>query len=268
MNNEYAITFETKCYENDWKFLLKTNYLDDMINKCHYQFRKKQLIINNVQNPLEVSRYAQKKVDKHIIDTYYIVDDYIDSALKEIDLSKEKLGKGYNYSSAELVGIYLTETPYLLHFASDCIMEKKGDWIQNACQILQNNPNILTANPVWNFKYDEAKKESQYNDSNFFYGYGFSDQCYLIRTNDFKKTIYNYHHQDSERYPVYGGDLFEKRIDSYMRSKQLLRATSKHISYLHINFPKNHIKKYLVRLMIFFNIYNPIKIIYKKLKVK
>jgi hypothetical protein len=75
----------------------------------------------------------------------------------------------------------------------------------------------------------------------FYIGFGFSDQCYLIKTSDFKKSIYNEINTNSERYPKYGGELFEKRIDSYMRNNNLYRITSKEISYIHKNFPK---KKY------------------------
>ena len=51
-----------------------------------------------------------------------------------------------------------------------------------------------------------------------------------------KMGIFNEQHPDSERYPVYGGELFEKRVDAYMRNHKLLRITSKHASYVH----KNH----------------------------
>lgn len=43
-----TVTFETKCYENDWEFVLKTNYLDEMLRRCSFPFTHKQLIINNV----------------------------------------------------------------------------------------------------------------------------------------------------------------------------------------------------------------------------
>ena len=36
-----TVTFETKCYENDWEFVLKTNYLDEMLRRCSFPFTHK-----------------------------------------------------------------------------------------------------------------------------------------------------------------------------------------------------------------------------------
>ena len=75
-------------------------------------------------------------------------------------------------------------------------------------------------------------------DENYFYGYGFSDQLYLIRASDYKQKIYEYYNAASERYLKFAGELFEKRVDSWMRENQLLRASYKHGNYLYENFPR------------------------------
>ena len=274
MNRQYDITFETKCYENDWEYMLKTKYLDDMVNLCHYDFSFKQLIINNVNEPELVKKYAQKKVDKGVIDAFYFVDDYIDQALKEFQIEKESFGKGYYYSSAELVGIYLSKTKYHLHFSSDAMMARnqKSLWISEACHLLELDPQYLVANAVWNNEYRIAKSEAVKGENdNFFIGYGFSDQCYLIRTTDFKKPIYNCMHPDSERYPKYGGELFEKRVDSYMRVNGLCRLTSNSESYEHRNFPKNpenKVLKKIILLLINMNIYSKLRNLKKYIQHK
>ena len=107
-----------------------------------------------------------------------------------------------------------------------------------AIEIMERNPDIIVANPTWNYKWNEAKAESQSELDDFYVGYGFSDQCYLINTEVFKQKIYNYHHLDSERYPEYGGELFEKRVDSYMRCHNKYRITHKSISYVSKNITK------------------------------
>ena len=99
------------------------------------------------------------------------------------------------------------------------------------------------ANPTWNKEYDNAKKESINENKNFYKGFGFSDQCYLIKTSDFKQCIYNEENILTERYPTYGGNLFEKRIDAWMRNNNYNRITFKHDSYYHKNYPKTINKK-------------------------
>ena len=74
-------------------------------------------------------------------------------------------------------------------------------------------------------------------------GQGFSDQCYLINTDVFKNKIYNFTHPDSERYPKYGGELFEKKCDAFMRTNNKYRITSTTTGYVSNNIKKS---QYLV----------------------
>lgn len=227
-------TFETKCYENDWETLIKHNGLQRKIENTNYNFTKKILFINNVNDINLVKKEADTLVNQNIIDSYCVVEDYADEVLNKFNITKESFKGGYYYSIAELVSIYLCETDYLLHLSGDSIIENKEfNWIDKAIDIIENNQKILVANPTWNFKYYEAKAESFDEDDDWYYGYGFSDQSYLIKTSKFNKSIYNEYNPASDRYPPYGGELFEKRIDSYMRNKELYRITSKHISYSH-----------------------------------
>lgn len=235
----YEVTFETKCYEKDWEIILKTDRLEKAIKNCNYDFKERVLYINNVNDIKKVSAYAQKLVDRKVLTSYVIVDEHADQVLRYFNISKEDFKGGYYYSIQELTGIYLCRTEYLLHFSGDAMITKPFDWIDDAIEKINSSDKIKTANPVWNNKYNEAKNESSGEDDKFYIGYGFSDQCYLIKTEDFKKPIYNEKNVQSERYPKYGGELFEKRTDAWMRNNDFLRLTCKKGSYIHKNFPKN-----------------------------
>lgn len=246
-----TITFETKVWENDWELILKTSRLKDLVERCKHPLDQKILYINNVKNPLEVERHAQKWMDEGVIDQFVHVHEHAQAALDFFNLSKEKLGKGYYYSIAELVSIYLCKTKYLLHFSSDAIPEKniKSNWLQLGIELLEKNPEIKVFNLTWNKKYLEAKNEAFKQDANFYYGFGFSDQMYLVRTEDFRAPIYEEFHEASQRYPQYGGELFEKRVDSWMRNHHGVRATYCHASYLHQNFSKHDLIKKIAVLI-------------------
>ncbi|WP_088014378.1 hypothetical protein [Gottfriedia acidiceleris] len=233
---QFEVTFETKCYEKDWEILLKTDRIEKMIEFNLYRFKEKILYINNVQNVREVSRHADKLVARDVLSSYVIVDDYSNEALNYFEVNKDSFKGGYYYSISELVSIYLCNTEYLLHFSSDSILEKPFNWIDLSILKLQDDEKIKVANPVWNGNVFEAKQESMDEDENFYIGYGFSDQCYLIKTNDFKNKIYNEKNPISERYPIYGGELFEKRVDAWMRNNNLKRITFKHGNYIHQNY--------------------------------
>jgi len=236
------ITFETKVWENDWEYILKGNYLEKVIQECNYKFSKIILIINNVKNRTEVEKYATSKISAGTIDSYYFTEDYASEVLDFFDIKKESFEGGYYYSIAELLGVYLCKTKYLFHFSSDSfICNMKENWIDEALIIFNTRKDVIVANPVWNNSYIQAKKESIGEIGDFYLGFGFSDQCYLIKTDVFKKHIYNENNIQSERYPKYGGELFEKRVDSYMRNNNRYRITSKKVSYSHINFSNNTI---------------------------
>jgi len=235
------LTFETKCWENDWQLMAYTNHLQQMIENCSVDFQRKVLWINNVKRLADVKKSLSHLIEAEIIDDILVVADYIDKALSEYKIDKDSFKGGYNYSSEELAGIYACKTKYLLHFSSDSYIPheyKTAKWIEAAIDIMENNPEIVVANPTWNRKWNEAKKESFSSIDDFYIGYGFSDQCYLINTELFKRPIYNFHHEASDRYPSYGGELFEKRVDSYMRTHNLKRITSKTVSYKSKNITK------------------------------
>ena len=258
---QYDITFETKCYENDWEYLLKTKYLDNMILNCNVPFAFRQIIINNVNGRGEVAKWAELKKQENIIDDYYFATDYEDKAFCHFGLEKDSFGKGYYYSNSELVGLFLSKTKYHLHFSSDAFIPhsyRNSDWIYEACDIMEKHSEYVVANPTWNLAFNDAKKEASGTIGNFFTGYGFSDQCYMVNTKIFQGNIYNFVHPDSERYPKYAGELFEKRVDSFMRTHNLCRLTSCNTSYTHCNFPRNsNLSRKLVLILIAMDLYVP-----------
>jgi len=235
-----SVSFETKVWEKDYEIILKSGRIQNMIARCHYPFEQKKLFINNVSDLAKVQRLADKLISKSVIDQYVVVDHFAKEALDFFELSKESLGRGYYYSIAELVSIYLCTTKYLLHFSGDSIPMRNSNsqWLYILLKKLDSNPIISVANLLWNQKTQEAIQESIEHDSQFCIGYGFSDQMYLIRTDEFRRPIFNEHNEKSNHYPSYGGELFEKRVHSYMLNHERLRATFLESSYKHRNFSK------------------------------
>ena len=232
-----TVTLQTLCWERDWKRTLTTGRLQTLSEYNLFPFDRKTLLINKLGSYSRVSSLARAAIEKGWISDFIIVEEYADAALRFFDLTRDDLGKGYVYSIAELVGIYICNSDFLLFYMADCMPVERCDWIPAAMNMLAIDERIKVANLLWNGNYEGAKQESLMETEAFFIGQGFSDQCYLIRPGDFRKPIYGYQHPASERYPEYGGDTFEKRVDSWMRCHGYLRATYKHASYLHRNLP-------------------------------
>jgi hypothetical protein len=230
-----TVSFETKCYERDWEALLRTGRLRDMVARNCFPFAERVLYINNVRHVAPVAQAAEELMRAGVITSYIVVEDHARQALEFFGIDRDSFRGGYYYSIQELVGIYLCRTQYLVHFSGASILEGPLPWIEPAVVRLRTNPAYKVANPCWNGSYAEARDEAHAEDQDFFVGQGFSDQCYLIPVADFRARIYHERHPASERYPSYGGELFEKRVDAWMRSHGWLRLTYQHGSYVHQN---------------------------------
>ncbi|MDP2226981.1 MAG: hypothetical protein Q8J78_05855 [Moraxellaceae bacterium] len=231
-----TVTFETKVWEGDYEIILGTNRLQKMIDRNCHAFERRLIYINNVNDYAKVSDLCRKKVDEGIIDDFVVVKDHAEEALDFFGLTQEDFGKGYVYSIAELVSIYLCKTEYLLHFAGDSCLAKPYHWMGDTLALMAKSPEIKVATLVWNSRLDQVRRESFREDETFCHCYGFSDQMYLVRAADFRQRIYEESHPFSDRYPKYGGELFEKRVDSWMRNHDYRRVVWKHGYYRHVSF--------------------------------
>jgi hypothetical protein len=239
-----TVTFATSCWENDWRFILfDPTYLQTgMIGNNSYDFFKKVLIINNVKDPEKVISQAEKKIKEGVISHYYLAQDFEEEMLSFFKLKREDFKAKENYkddwvffnATGVLTAIYLCSSDYLLYHTGDSFLEKKIEWIPKAIDLMEKNEDYKVANLTWNNNYSEAKKESNKTKKGFFISSnGFSDQQFLVKTEDFRQAIYNEIREDSDHFPR--GDVFEKRVFSFMKNHGWKRITFRHGSYIHKN---------------------------------
>jgi len=234
-----SVSFFTICYEGDWERILIGDRLETMVKRCGIDFFEKVLIITNVNDREKVEKFAILAVENKVIDAYYFSEDYSDEILKAFSIQRKSFVldfyDGYCYSMGPLTAVYQCKSDYLLFFTGDCMVEpdKSSYWITEGIKLLESDKKILIANPLWAYNQGEVSNESFKEDKDWYYGYGFSDQCFLVEVKRLQGNVYNYYHVESERYPVYGGNLFEKRIDNFMRSQELGRITKKDVCFIH-----------------------------------
>lgn len=223
-----TVTFATACWERDWRLiLLDPRYLRmNQIENHHFPFAEKLLIINNVKDVNQVLSCAANKVIRPII---------AQDVLSFFDLDKSDFNEWQYYNAlAPLNAIYHCKTDYLLYLTGDVFLPKPVNWIPQAIRFMEKNRNIKVANLTWNYNYHEAKKESYRSTWNFYVSNnGFSDQMFLVRAADFRAPIYSEVRGDASHYPR--GDVFEKRVFSYMKNRGFERITYKKGSYIHEN---------------------------------
>lgn len=207
-----SLTIETKVWEGDWYNLIVREQCRDIFERISCP-AERTIIINNVDDEQLVVRLARRLIEKDIVDNVIAVGEHLEEALTHFALSRESLGQGLAYSSAELVGLFMCQTEYLLHFSGDSKMIHQSDWPIEAMALLDRHE-VSVVNPIWNGQFSDVKRECPDARGPYQIGYGFSVQCYLVRAQELLDAELNMRHEASERYPVYGGELFEKRVDS------------------------------------------------------
>ncbi|PKH37659.1 hypothetical protein SAMN05192575_101671 [Nocardioides alpinus] len=230
-----TVTFETKVWEGDYRTILDRARLDAVISHNSWDFTARIVHVNNVDDPDQALSIGRALVADGVLDEVVLVDEHATDALNHFGLTRNDLGRGYVYSISELVSLYLCRTDYLLHLSGDTTPSGRVDWIPSALELLERRPEIAVANLSWTPDLSMVEAESSGRDGEFLLGYGFSDQMYLVRAAEFGQRIYGETHPASERYPEYGGELFEKRVDAWMRNHQRLRATWTSGHYVHEN---------------------------------
>jgi hypothetical protein len=225
------VTFATTCWERDWRqILLDPDYLAiKQIGNHRFPFAERLLIINNVEDLEAVKRAAQAKVDEGILTRYVVAEDILPFfGLKRIDFDEWQ----YWNALGPLSAIYHCQSEYLLYQTGDVYLKDPVQWIPRALRFLEKGAKV--ANLTWNDNYAEAKRESYQKTWNFFVAKeGFSDQMFLVWRDDFRAAIYNEAREDGSHYPR--GDVFEKRVFSYMKNRGWERITFRHGSYRHEN---------------------------------
>ncbi len=242
-----TVTFATCCWERDWQLiLLDPDYLRvrQIENHC-FPFAERLLVINNVKDLDAVKRAAQAKIDEGVLTRFVLAEEIASEALAFFCLKRSdfqpaddsfKVNADWIYYNAlgPLCSVYECKSDYLLYLTGDVRLDEKVDWIGKALRKMEKDSRIKVANLTWNDRTGEAKRESYKRGWNFYRAKdGFSDQFFLVRRSDFREPIYGEIREDSRHFPR--GDVFEKRVFSYMKNRGWERITYRRGSYIHEN---------------------------------
>lgn len=228
-----TVTFATSCWSQDWRLILQDpDYLRIRQIENHlFPFAERLLIINNVSDLDGVKKAAEAKIVEGVITRYIVAADI----LSFFQLQRSDFNEWQYYNAlGPLSAIYHCQSDYLLYLTGDVYLKRPVDWIGKAIERMEKNSSVKVANLTWNGNYGEAEKESYQRTWNFFVAKeGFSDQMFLVRRSDFCAPIFGEIRQDASHYPR--GDVFEKRVFSYMKNRGWERITFRRGSYTHEN---------------------------------
>ncbi len=257
MDNDVDLVINV--FERTLRSTLAPGTISAIVNSNRHDFRRKIILINNVNDRAEASVLGKTLVDTGEIDNFYFVGDMLETALSELGLSHDEINPFPHYTDWALVSVVLPDSsPFLCHWDAEVQLAEPADWISPSIEIMKNDSRVAVANPNW--RKGGLEEATIFEVGPFAIGYGFSDQLYLIRVEEFRKAIYQFYAFASLRGPLsHITTIFEQRVDSYMRCNRRLRATYRMATYYHPDneghfYPKQtwkqSIKRFCFRILL------------------
>lgn len=228
------VSLFVNCFERDYRDVLSPGFMSAKAAQFRFPFARVVVTLNNIADPTCAVALASDAVRRREIDSYIQVAEALPEALATCGLGFSDLGVVRHYMDFALVAVTRAVPGYLLYCCAEVDLLTPFDWISDAVAKLAGNRDILVVNPSWASDPEGASRESVRREGDHWVGSGFSDQCFLVDAKRMAAPIYKYTHEAGARYPMSDlGDIFEKRVDAYMRQHNLLRASDARVFYRH-----------------------------------
>jgi len=233
-----TVDFVVNVFERTYRRALEPGRLTALASAQRHPFTRRVLLINNVDDPNDAARLAQRLRDLGEIDEFHVVAERIDRALRTTGLHRRELEPLLHYSDGPLVAATLSGSPWFLYWDPEARLAEAIDWITPALALFDSDARLMVANPSWQPPDAEGRRpgverETLRTRDGFAIGRGFSDQVFLARRALFATQIYNQRCISRITYPgAHKAQVFEARVDAHMRHNDGLRATSLAATYV------------------------------------
>lgn len=250
------ITFEVLVWENDYRHVLSSHFLDNLRQNLNSDFSCKRLLVNQVISRHNVNRLLK---NIHFFDEVVFVQDYFSDALDSLQIDNSFSRHEEQYSRGQFVGLAKCDTQYLFHINADIEISNRSQvpFVKHGVEVLQNSDEILAFSPKWAFKTStgdligvdghllERKKTLTVGDREYSACKGFSDNCFLVDAPRLRSINWSTVSNHTNSYPIYAGNSFEKRIANYVFNSSYFRAIDSSVTFINTMLPRNTTSKLL-----------------------
>lgn len=231
---EKRVSLFVNCFERDYRQVLAPGFMRAKASQFRFPFNRVVVTLNNIFDPEDARARARRVQQIGEIHEFVEVAKILPKALELSGLRASDLGLVRHYIDFALVAVTHALPDYLLYCCAEVDLVNPFDWVSDAVRKLDGDQSLLVANPSWASDPFGAERESLRRDGDHWIGSGFSDQCFLADSRRLAAPIYNYKHETGGRYPMSDiGDIFEKRLDAYMRHHGLMRISDARVFYAH-----------------------------------
>lgn len=227
------VEFVLNCFERNIDKVTAPGFLKEAAEQHAHAFAIRTLLINNVADPAASARLAQGAVDRREIDRFFFVDGLRSKGMQVTGLRESDFGPYLHWSDCCLAALVLEGPDLLCYCDVDLDLDPSGDWIRSALQVMGLDQRVAVGNPAWAIAGGGSVEiESDEAGIDYFLGYGFTDQIFLLRRSVFARPL-------RRRWlPLWldcpatlrwdgaaEGQFFEQIADAFMRRNRLMRVT-------------------------------------------
>lgn len=230
---EHPVDLVVNVFERTYAKVLTPGFFPGIEAQNQRRLTQKVALINNVDDTGRAENLAKRLVQTGELDAYYFVADHLDRALRVVGLTRRDLGRVAHWTDCAFVAATLPGgSTYLLYWDADVQLSTPANWVDPSIDLMERDSRIMVANPNW--RQPTLEKETLWTEGGFAFGYGVSDQLFLVRRDELGRPIYKCRCLASLRYPLaHVASVFEERLDAYMRTHRRLRATYTQAVYFH-----------------------------------
>lgn len=227
------------CFERTVGMVTSSTVLADLARAQGFAFARTTLMVNNVQAPERWVEALDRLVADGVVDRWVSVADELPRALAVTKLRPRDIRHRRHWTDFGLVAVTLPGPRFVCYCDPEIEFTVPGDWITPALELMRRDPTVAVANPRWAHG-PAAEERADERVGDFLVGYGFTDQIFLLDRVEFAAPVYrsavpiSVRSPASLRYPgAADSQVFEMRVDAYMRSHGRRRATHATVTYAH-----------------------------------
>ncbi len=227
------------CFERTIGLVTGSPMLAELAAAQSFPFCRRTLLVNNVADVAAWRDRLDALVAAGSVDRWLTVEEALPRALELTGLRPAQIEPRGHWTDFALVAVTLPEAPMVCYCDPEIEMATPGDWVGPALELMARDPRVAVANPRWTDT-TEVEERADEVSGEFLVGYGFTDHVFLVRRGEFGRPIYSsrvpmaLRCPASLRYPTaLDSEIFEQRVDAYMRGHRRMRATHRHVAYHH-----------------------------------
>jgi len=221
-------------YERTYREVLVPDFFNNIEYQNQVEFSERIAVINNVDNPADARRRANRLRDTGELTDVVFVHERLPEALRYTQTGRRSLGSRPYFVDYAIVMATCGASDFILGWDAEVTLESSSNWIEAAIELMLSRTDVMSASPRWPARsFDTLDEETISSAGDWRLTWGFSDQVWLTRREDLRRAFRRRLVPASLARHAPHPFSFEARMESYQRSLRRYRAVHSGLGYRH-----------------------------------